>query len=133
MRRHSLGPDNIRKQLKSIFTSPSRSFSSSASQNFPKENRFKRRFSAPEKKINDDRSQTSVELHSIPEVSSSLFSILIEMKMKTRKEDRRFSAAAFIFSFDSEKNEAAARRTTKERRFLDFIKINVCARRNREN
>jgi hypothetical protein len=80
MRRHSLDPDNIKRQIKSVFTSPTRKFlnfttnnSNTNGNSFINFARRRRRFSVPEKKY-ADKFDINPELHTIHEVSRLIFS-----------------------------------------------------------
>jgi hypothetical protein len=79
MRRHTLDPDNIKRQIKSVFTSPTRKFRNFKNHNHNNNNnsndhsignsgRNTRRFSVPEKQYSD-RLDVNPELHTIHEVS----------------------------------------------------------------
>ncbi|CAF1647582.1 unnamed protein product, partial [Adineta steineri] len=73
MRRHSLDPDKLRRQIKSIFVSPSRKIRNLTHQNHNnaaviERSRQARRFSVPEKKF-PDRLGSSNDLDTIDEVS----------------------------------------------------------------
>jgi hypothetical protein len=74
MRRHTLDPNSIRKQIKSVFTSPTRKFLNFTNNNSNNGNsiihfgRRTRRFSVPEKE-SSDRLDVNPELHTIQEVS----------------------------------------------------------------
>jgi hypothetical protein len=86
MRRHTLDPDSIRKQIKSVFTSPTRrllNFTNNNNNNGPgiiNFGRRTRRSSVPEKKNSDksdNKSDNNSELDTIHEVS--LFNLFIDM------------------------------------------------------
>jgi len=74
MRRHTLDPNSIRKQIKSVFTSPTRKLLNLANNNSNNGNniihfgRRRRRFSVPEKE-SSDKFDINPELHTIQEVS----------------------------------------------------------------
>ncbi len=80
MRRHTLDPDSIRRQIKSVFTSPTRKLLNFTNHNNNNNNnnsggngiinfgRRTRRFSVPEKKYSDSL-DVNPELHTIHEVS----------------------------------------------------------------
>lgn len=77
MRRHSLDPDHIKRQIKSVFTSPTRKLrnlttsnhqSNGGSNSIIKFARRTRRFSVPEKE-SSIKSDLNSELHPIDEVS----------------------------------------------------------------
>jgi hypothetical protein len=70
MRRHTLDPDSIRKQIKSVFTSPTRKFFNFTNGNHSDQRT--RRFSVPEKK-QSDRSDNTNELDTIHEVSLLIY------------------------------------------------------------
>jgi hypothetical protein len=76
MRRHSLDPDSIRRQIKSVFTSPTRKLFNFTNNNHNNNSiinfgRRSRRYSVPDKK-HPDQLDINVELHTIPEVSKSI-------------------------------------------------------------
>jgi hypothetical protein len=73
MRRHSIAPESIRKQIKSVFTTSSRKRQNSTNTTSNDNSVLNlgqrtRRFSVPDKKYLDV-SGTSPELHTIEEVS----------------------------------------------------------------
>jgi hypothetical protein len=73
MRRHTLDPESIRKQIISVFTTSSRTRQSSTNNNSNHHGilnlaRHTRRFSVPDKKYLDVSDKNS-ELHTIEEVS----------------------------------------------------------------
>ncbi len=68
MRRHSLDPDNIKRQIKSVFTSPTRKFLNSNGNGLINLARRTRRFSVPEKRY-PDKTDVNPELDTIHEVS----------------------------------------------------------------
>jgi hypothetical protein len=73
MRRHTLDPDSIRRQIKSVFTSPTRRFlnfthNNNNNNSIINSDQRTRRFSVPEKKPSD-RLDNNPELHTIHEVS----------------------------------------------------------------
>jgi hypothetical protein len=75
MRRHTLDPDSIRRQIKSVFTSPTRRLLNFTNHNNNSNHNSiinfglrSRRFSVPEKK-SSDRLDTNAELDTIHEVS----------------------------------------------------------------
>ena len=68
MRRHSLDPDNIKRQIKSVLTSPTRKFLNPNGNGLINLARRTRRFSVPEKK-HPDRSDVNSELDTIHEVN----------------------------------------------------------------
>ncbi len=68
MRRHSLDPDNIKRQIKSVFTSPTRKFLNSNGNGLINLARRTRRFSVPEKQY-PDKTDVNPELDTIHEVS----------------------------------------------------------------
>ena len=82
MRRHSLEPDSIRRQLKSVLTAPSRKFfaftngKSSPKESTTTKTKRTRRFSVPDKKTSTERLDQRTDLHTIHEVKHSLSLLL---------------------------------------------------------